>query len=214
MSLHLFITFLGVSLVVIMTPGPDTAMTIRNTLFGGRAGGILTALGIATGQTIWAFATSIGIVALLVASAPLFLAIKYAGAAYLIYLGVQALRMAFRRQLEGKVAAQSVATLTRPLRARDAFRQGVVSDLGNPKMAVFFASLLPQFVPSGGANFISLMSLGLIFALLTFAWLVLYAAVIARAGHFLQQPGIRRVLEGVTGTLLIALGIRIAVEQR
>ena len=91
-----FLAFLGVSLIVIVTPGPDTAVTIRNTLIGGRSGGVSTALGIAGGQAIWAFATSIGIVTLLVASAPLFLAVKYAGAAYLAYLGVQALRDAIR----------------------------------------------------------------------------------------------------------------------
>jgi threonine/homoserine/homoserine lactone efflux protein len=91
-----FLAFLGVSLIVIVTPGPDTAITIRNTLFGGRSSGFLTALGIASGQSIWAFGTSLGAVALLVASQPLFLAVKYAGAAYLVYLGVQALREAVR----------------------------------------------------------------------------------------------------------------------
>ena len=90
----LFLAYVGVALVVIMTPGPDTAITIRNTLFGGRAGGIFTALGIACGLTIWAIATSAGIVALLVASEPLFLAVKYAGAAYLVFLGIHALREA------------------------------------------------------------------------------------------------------------------------
>lgn len=212
--MHTFLTFLGVSLVVIMTPGPDTAMTIRNTLFGGRAGGIFTALGIAVGQTIWAFATSIGIVALLVASAPLFLAVKYAGAAYLIYLGIQALRVALAHQVATPDNISLALPQARRLRARDAFRQGIVSDLSNPKMAVFFASLLPQFVPAGETSFIALMSLGLVFAALTFAWLTLYAAVIARAGRFLRQPRIRRTIEGITGTLLIGLGIRIAAEQR
>src|SRR4029079_6216182 len=91
----LFLAFIGVSLVVIMTPGPDTAITIRNTLFGGAGGGIFTALGISCGLTIWALETSAGIVALLVASEPLFMALKYAGAAYLIYLGFHALREAF-----------------------------------------------------------------------------------------------------------------------
>src|SRR5216684_178412 len=85
------LTFLGISILVIVTPGPDTAITIRNTLAGGRAGGIATALGVATGQAIWALATSVGIVALLVTSEPLFLAVKYAGAAYLVVLGGQAL---------------------------------------------------------------------------------------------------------------------------
>ena len=86
-----FLAFIGVSLLVIVTPGPDTAITIRNTLAGGRIGGIFTALGIACGQTIWAVATSFGIVALLIASEPLFLTLKYAGAAYLAFLGIQAL---------------------------------------------------------------------------------------------------------------------------
>jgi threonine/homoserine/homoserine lactone efflux protein len=92
----LFLAFIGVSLIVICTPGPDTAITIRNTLLGGRTAGVLTALGIAAGQTIWAVATSAGVVALLIASEPLFLGIQYAGAAYLVLLGLLALHEAFR----------------------------------------------------------------------------------------------------------------------
>ena len=91
-----FMAFLGVSAVVIMTPGPDTAVTVRNTLLGGRLAGILTALGISAGQAIWALATSFGVVALLVASEFLFQAVKYAGAAYLIWLGLHALIGAWR----------------------------------------------------------------------------------------------------------------------
>src|SRR5882672_12662327 len=90
------LAFLGISALVIMTPGPDTAITIRNTLLGGRIGGLATALGVAVGQAIWALATSAGIVALLVASEPVFLAVKYAGAAYLVILGAQALFQALR----------------------------------------------------------------------------------------------------------------------
>jgi threonine/homoserine/homoserine lactone efflux protein len=209
----LFLAFLGVSLVVIVTPGPDTAITIRNTLFGGRSGGIFTALGIASGQTIWAFATSAGIVALLVASEPLFLAVKYAGAAYLILLGIQALREAIWPVGHAKGQAPTDG-FTRRLRPLAAFRQGLISDLGNPKMAVFFASLLPQFVPSGAATFSALLLLGAVFSLMTFTWLALYAILIARAGDFLRRPRIRRAIEGVTGTLLIGLGARIAAEQR
>lgn len=209
--MSLFLAFLGVSFIVIATPGPDTAMTIRNTLLGGRQGGIMTAAGIAVGQTIWALMTSIGLVALLIASEHLFLALKYAGAVYLIYLGVLALREAFR-----KGAAPSAATTipARRLTSRAAFRQGIVSDLGNPKMAVFFASLLPQFVPAGNASFGNLMLLGVVFAVMTFAWLALYAAVIDKAGDVLRRSAIRRAIEGVTGAVLIALGLRIAAEQR
>ena len=102
-----FLAFLGVSAVVIMTPGPDTAVTVRNTLLGGRFAGILTALGISTGQAIWALATSFGVVALLVASEVLFQAVKYAGAAYLIWLGLQALIGAWRGTGDGAAAARS-----------------------------------------------------------------------------------------------------------
>jgi threonine/homoserine/homoserine lactone efflux protein len=209
----LFFAFLGVSLIVIVTPGPDTAITIRNTLFGGRAGGIFTALGIATGLTIWAIATSAGIVALLVASEPLFLAVKYAGAAYLVFLGMQALREAIWPVGDAKGLALA-GSFSQRLSPRAAFRQGLISDLGNPKIAVFFASLLPQFVPSGAATFSAFLLLGIVFALITLGWLSLYATLVAKAGDFLRRPRIRRAIEGVTGTLLVGLGIRLASEQR
>ena len=206
-----FLAFLGVSAVVIMTPGPDTAVTVRNTLLGGRFTGILTALGIATGQAIWALATSFGAVALLVASEVLFQAVKYAGAAYLVWLGIQALIGAWRGSGGGVAAAYRDAPRLQPGRA---FVQGLVSDLGNPKMAVFFASLLPQFATPGEGLFAALMSLGLVFSAMTFLWLVAYACVVAKAGEVLRRPTIRRWIEGITGTLLVALGVRIAAEQR
>ena len=205
-----FMAFLGVSAIVIMTPGPDTAVTVRNTLLGGRLAGILTALGISTGQAIWALATSLGVVALLVASEVLFQAVKYAGAAYLIWLGLNALVDAWR----GAGSASAVSRSNGPrLRLGRAFAQGLISDLGNPKMAVFFASLLPQFAVPGEGMFAALMSLGLVFSLMTFLWLVAYAFVVAKAGEILRRPVIRRWIEAVTGTLLMALGLRIAAER-
>ncbi len=204
------LAFLGISILVITTPGPDTAVTIRNTLAGGRAGGIATALGVAVGLTIWAFATSAGIVALLVASKPLFLAVKYAGAAYLIWLGLQSLRAAFRPAMNPGAARMPAA---HPLAPRAAFVQGIVSDLGNPKMAAFFTSLLPQFAPSGDASFASLAALGLLFSLMTLLWLMGYALAIARVGNVLRRPAIRRTLEGITGAALIGLGLKLATED-
>ncbi|WP_027164632.1 LysE family translocator [Mesorhizobium sp. WSM3224] len=210
--MSLFLAFLGVSFIVLATPGPDTAITIRNTLLGGRMAGVFTALGISSGQTIWALATSAGIVALLVASEPLFLAVKYAGAAYLIYLGFKALQEAWRPSHQQDMA--TIAGPSRRLTSANAYRQGLISDLGNPKMAVFFASLLPQFVPPGGESFLALLCLGAVFAIMTFAWLALCATVVAKAGDFLRRPSIRRAIEGVTGIVLIGLGIRIAAEHR
>jgi threonine/homoserine/homoserine lactone efflux protein len=207
-----FLAFLGVSMIVIVTPGPDTAITIRNTLLGGRVGGIFTALGIAMGQTVWALATSVGVVAILIASEPMFVAIKYAGAMYLFYLGAQALREALRPSTPQDIA-QGRRDEQRLTKIR-AFRQGVVSDLGNPKMAVFFASLLPQFVPSGGASFLELFLRGCIFALMTLSWLILYATVVAVVGDVLRRGAMRRVVEGLTGLVLVGLGLRLAAEHR
>jgi threonine/homoserine/homoserine lactone efflux protein len=206
------LAFLGVSAIVIATPGPDTAMTIRNTLLGGRVGGVSTALGIALGQLIWALATSIGIVALLIASEPVFVAVKYAGAAYLVFLGVQALREALHPSAaRGGAGVRRGERRLAPIRA---FSQGLVSDLGNPKMAVFFASLLPQFVPPGDASFSALLLRGCIFAFMTFGWLVAYAVVVARFGDFLRRCAAGRILEGLTGAVLVTLGLRLAAEQR
>jgi threonine/homoserine/homoserine lactone efflux protein len=206
-----FLAFLGVSAIVIITPGPDTALTIRNTLLGGRKAGVATAGGVVAGQAIWALATSLGMVALLVASKPLFLAIKYAGAAYLVLLGLQALWGAI---FPGR---RSIATPSAQSRKRlgplAAFRQGLVSDLGNPKIAVFFASLLPQFVPGESTEFASLMLLGLVFCAMTFIWLAAYALMVARAGEVLLRPRVRRAIEALTGAVLIALGLRLATER-
>jgi len=204
--------FLGVSILVIVTPGPDTALTIRNTLVGGRGGGVFTAVGVATGQAVWTLAASAGIAALLVASEPAFVAVKLVGAAYLVYLGAHALWAALGRARTAQVAAHDGAQ--RALPAHVAFRQGLVSNLGNPKMAVFFTSLLPQFLPEGGASFAGLLLLGLVFCSLTLAWLSGYAVAVAKAGDLLRRPRIRRALEGVTGAMLIALGLRVATEQR
>lgn len=206
------LAFVGISVVVIVTPGPDTAITIRNTLLGGRAAGVATGLGVAIGQTLWALATALGVVALLVASEPLFLALKYAGAGYLMLLGAQALWSAWRPAPAGD-DGPAIARGSR-LRPQRALLQGIVSDLGNPKMAVFFASLLPQFVPAGADPFASVLALGAAFAVMTFAWLAAYAVVVARAGDVLRRPAVRRTVEGVTGSVLLALGLRIAAEGR
>jgi threonine/homoserine/homoserine lactone efflux protein len=94
-----------------------------------------------------------------------------------------------------------------------AFRHGLLSNLGNPKMAVFFTSLLPQFASPAGPTFVALLLLGLVFCSMTLAWLTGYAVVVAKAGDWLRQPNVSRVLEGVNGTALVALGLRLAVER-
>jgi threonine/homoserine/homoserine lactone efflux protein len=206
------VTFLGIAALVIVTPGPDTLLTVRNTLGGGRKGGLGTALGVATGQAIWTLASSAGVAALLLASAPAFAALRLVGAAYLVWLGVQAAREAlFGGGSPGH--AGDVAPGHR-LPPGAAFRQGVLSNLGNPKMAVFFTSLLPQFTPAGNASFSALLGLGLLFCAMTLVWLAGYAVVIAQAGRVFARPRIRRILAGVTGAALVALGLSVALAPR
>ena len=199
--------FLAIAIVVIVTPGQDTALTIRNTLSGGRRAGVLTALGVSSGQAVWTVATSAGLAALLVASEPAFVALKLLGAAYLLYLGGEALWSALRGR-SSRLAGTRGGT---PLRGRVAYRQGALSNLGNPKMAVFFTSLLPQF---GDGSFAGLLALGLVFCSLTLVWLSAYAVAVAKAGDMLRRPAIRRAVDAVVGVVLVAFGLRLATERR
>ncbi|HEV2902745.1 MAG TPA: LysE family translocator [Gaiellaceae bacterium] len=199
------LAFLGISVLVIVTPGQDTALEIRNSLLGGRRAGVFTALGVSTGQAVWALATSVGLAALIVAFEPAFVALKLAGAAFLVYLGAQALLAAIRGRHVERLEGGG------PLSSGVAFRQGVLSNLGNPKMAIFFTSLLPQF---GAESFGGLLALGLVFCTMTFVWLSGYAFAVARVGDVLRRPAVRRAFDAVLGVVLVALGIRLASERR
>jgi RhtB (resistance to homoserine/threonine) family protein len=205
--LLLVVAFLGVSLVVICTPGPDTALTIRNSLTGGRRAGVATAAGVACGQLAWTLASAAGLAALLQTSQLLLGWLKLLGAGYLIYLGLRSLISAWR----------SAGPVDDPALVRRAsgaeFRQGLLSNLANPKMVAFFLSLLPQFVPPGGHPIAAFALLGLVFCLLTFGWLSLYAVALERARALLRRSAVRRGIEGLTGAVLIGLGVRLAAER-
>lgn len=188
--------FVALAAVVIVTPGPDTALTVRNTLARGRPDGVLTAFGVAGGQAVWTIAASAGLVTLVAASHSVFVGVRLAGAGYLVFLGVQTLRG--RGSGHARVVPGS------------GFRQGLLSNLGNPKMAVFFTSLLPQF---GGSSFAALLALGLLFCAMTLAWLSLYALAVARMRRLLVRSRVRRALDAVTGAVLVAFGIRLAAES-
>jgi len=207
-----FIAFLGVSLLIIVTPGQDTVLTIRNTLAGGRSGGIFTAIGVSAGQLIWTLAASAGLAALLAAYEPAFVAIRIAGAAYLVYLGAQTLRSAL--EVRRSTAPDALAATTRNRRPAVIFlRQGVLSNLGNPKMVLFFTSLLPQFA-APGSGFAGLVGLGIVFCLMTLLWLTCCSVAVAAVGHVLRSSGVRRAVEAVTGATLMALGLGLAAESR
>jgi threonine/homoserine/homoserine lactone efflux protein len=187
--------FVGISAVVICTPGPDTALIVRNTLFGGRRNGVRTAAGIVCGIALWTLAASAGIAALVAASHPLFTALRVAGAAYLVWLGIETLR-----------GHRSATLAPKP---GSGYRQGLLSNLGNPKIAVFFTSLLPQF----GSGFLQLTALGLLFCAMGAVWLTGYALVVARARGLVLRPRIRRAVDTITGITLVAFGARLATER-
>jgi threonine/homoserine/homoserine lactone efflux protein len=193
------IGFVLVAALVICTPGQDTALTIRNALLGGRGNGLRTAQGVAVGQALWTVAASAGIAALVAASQPVFTAIRIAGAAYLVWLGLQALAAAVRGRRHEE----------RPCGSAAGFRQGLLSNLANPKMAIFFTSLLPQF----GTGFGDLLALGLLFSTMTLAWLSAYALAVARTKRLLVRGRVRRALDAVTGLALVTFGARLAAER-
>jgi threonine/homoserine/homoserine lactone efflux protein len=206
-SLAQYLAFLGVSLLVICTPGQDTALTIRNTLLGGRRTGVATAAGVAAGQASWTLATSLGLAVVLVASGPLFTAVRLAGAAYLIYLGGRSLIKAARRSAE----EHGTEAAPHRLAPRSGFWQGLLSNLSNAKMVAFFISLLPQFAgphPSFGL----LLALGLNFCLLTLAWLTGYSLAVDRMSRLLRKVSIRRAIDALVGTVLVGLGLRLSGE--
>src|SRR4051794_18320712 len=202
--------FLAVSVVVILLPGPDTAVVTRNALRDGLRGAVATSVGVVAGLFVWTLTASLGVAALLRASAPAFLALKLVGACYLAYLGARTLWDAYRNRAPG---ARTVAGGRRTHWAVS-LRQGLLSDLGNPKIAVFFTSFLPQFVPAHAQPLIRLEALGLVFCTITLAWLLLYSVLVARTGDLLRTGRMRRALDAVTGVVLIGLGGRLALERR
>ena len=208
-----FLAFLGIALVVICVPGPDTALTIRNAMVGGRRGGISTAAGVASGQLVWTVAASFGIAGLLLASAPAFQAVRWAGAVYLIFLGLRSLWSAARGSHSRPGPADDpriiISTQLRPGRA---FRQGLLSNLANPKMAAFFLSLLPQFVPAGAGSLVRSLLLGAIFCLMTFAWLTGYAVLVDRMREVLRRGLVKRLIDAVAGAVLVGFGIRVVAQ--
>jgi threonine/homoserine/homoserine lactone efflux protein len=204
--------FIAISALVIIVPGPDTAVVVRNALRAGLRGALATSVGVVAGLAVWTVTASVGLAALLRASEPAFVALKLAGAIYLAYLGARSLWEAVRPS--APAAAGEGRSTRAAQRGLVSLRQGLVSDLGNPKIAVFFTSFLPQFVRGHDASFVPLMTLGLIFCALTTVWLAGYSVLVARAGDLLRGGRLRRALDGVTGAVLIGLGVRLALERR
>jgi threonine/homoserine/homoserine lactone efflux protein len=207
---HLW-SFLGVAAVLVITPGPDMALVTRNALLHGRRAALSTALGINAGLLIWTVAAAFGLAAVVRASAVAFTVLKVAGAAYLLWLGVQALRAARRRAPRAHGGGAREPRRVGGLRG---FRQGLASNVANPKIAVLFTSLLPQFASPGEPGLVPFLLLGGLFVAMGLVWLCGYAIVASAASAVLERPRIKAAVDRVTGVVLVALGVRLATEPR
>jgi len=195
------LAYFAVSTLLIVTPGPDTALVVRNALRSGPRAASLSALGVAVGSAVWAFASILGLAVILEASLIAFVLLKLAGAAYLCYLGL--------RSLGGPGGARTRARASH----RTAFAQGVLNNLLNPKAAVIFVAVMPQFIEVGDppARFV-LMLAG--YEGIMLVWLNLYAVVLGRVGRTAAADRVRRWFDRAAGVVLIALGLRLAFEER
>lgn len=208
MGAHLLV-FIGVAAIVIVVPGPDTAVITKNVLVHGRRAAFGTSLGVSAGLSVWTLAAAIGVASLVRASAVAFTVLKLIGALYLVWLGLQALRAA------GHADSGALRSANKPpMGALGGFRQGFLSDLANPKIGIFFTSLLPQFVDPGHPVLFPFLALGAVFVLMTVVWLSAYCLIAARAAATLQRPRVRAAMDRFTGVVLIALGLRLAIEHR
>jgi RhtB (resistance to homoserine/threonine) family protein len=208
-----FAAWIAVAVVLIVTPGPDTALIIRNTLRAGARSASLSAVGVAVGSAAWAAASVIGVAALLESSDAAFTVFKFAGAAYLVYLGLRTLAPTLRPAVAGAADPASTANAPATVSAGSAFLQGVLNNLLNPKAGAIFATVMPQFIePGDSTSRLILMVLG--YDAIVVAWLCAYALVISRVRRTTAGARFRKGLDRVTGTVMVGLGVRLALESR
>jgi threonine/homoserine/homoserine lactone efflux protein len=192
-------TFVPIAALLTITPGAGMAMVVRSTVRGGRRAALLTVLGNEIGVVVWAGLSVLGISALVAASEVAFLVLKVGGAAILVWLGVQSL------------LGRSTA-VTRP--SRSAFRDGLVTSLANPKLAVFYVALFPQFVDGRASVLPTTLLMTALVVTFDFAWYTGLAALVSRAKHEIGRSRVTRWVERTTGAVLVGLGLRVALEQR
>ena len=201
----LFLAGLAVLALLTISPGADMALVAKITLERGRRDALLATMGICSGLLVHATASALGLSVILATSAEAFTVVKLVGAAYLVYLGVQALRSSFRRDTVAAVA---------PRRATSPFVQGLLSNVLNPKVAVFYLTFMPQFMSPGDNVLVRSLAFAVAHGIMGVAWLTAYAYVLSRISVVLGRSGVRRWLERVTGGVLMALGLRLALERR
>ncbi|MGI8687510.1 MAG: LysE family translocator [Thermomicrobiales bacterium] len=214
---HRLLAFLGIAAILIITPGVDMALVTKNALRHGRNTAIVTAFGVNAGLLVWTIAAALGVAGILRASATAFTVLKLLGAGYLIFLGLQALWLSFHGSSEAERDSRATRVAHAPLpplSAQRAFRQGLLSNLFNPKIAIFFTSFLPQFIAPTDSVLGKSLLLGVLFTAMTVAWLTGYATFASKAGDLLCRPRIKAAMDRLTACVLIAFGLRLATEHR
>jgi threonine/homoserine/homoserine lactone efflux protein len=207
------LTFAGLAALLTITPGADMALVTKNARAAGRKAAVLTTLGINIGLLSWATASAVGLAAILSASATAFTILKLVGGAYLILLGLQTIWQT-RRGEEPRIEEVRADRPGQRAARGSAFRQGLLTNLLNPKIAVFYTTLLPQFISPRDPVFLKSMLLAAIHNLLGCVWLTGYAYFVVKTGDLLRCPTVKRILDRATGAVLITLGLRLAFEER
>ena len=200
------LVFLSVIALLTISPGVDMAVVARSALTGGRGAAFATTLGVMAGLVVWAVASALGVAALLAASQVAYDTLRLAGAAYLVWLGVQSLLAARRGEHQPLAVAGA--------RSSSPFRQGLLTNLFNPKIAVFYSTFLPQFIAPGDPVLLMSLALAGVHILMGLVWLSLYAWALDRAAARFRGSRVRRTLDALTGTVLVGLGLRLAAERR
>jgi threonine/homoserine/homoserine lactone efflux protein len=206
-----FGSYVVVAALLIVTPGPDTALVTRHALLAGRRAASFTTLGVGVGSILWAMASMLGIAVLLERSVVIFSVWKLLGAAYLGYLGLRSLIGSFKSRKIAPVLPSNAKKTH--LGEWVAFRQGLLNNLLNPKAGAIFATALPAFISPGDPP-LRLVLMMLAYEAILLGWLNLYSFEISRAGQSRFGTRVRTLLQGVTGVVLIVLGVRLAFEQK
>jgi threonine/homoserine/homoserine lactone efflux protein len=209
--LHTLLTFLPVAALLSITPGAATALVVRNAVRGGRRHAFFTTSGSSIGVLAWGCFAAVGIATLVATSAAAFDAVKLAGAAVLLVIGLWSL---LARGELGAPAVFGRAGAGVAVSGRAALREGLITSLANPKLAVFFVALFPQFIPRGAAVLPSAVGMATVIVAVDLIWYSTLAFLVARARRAFVDGGWGRRVERLTGAVLIALGIRLALERR
>lgn len=204
------LAFTLLAALMTMSPGADTLLVVRNALRGGRRDGIATAVGICSGLYVHATLSAFGLSVILMHSAAAFTALKFAGAAYLVWLGWQSLRAAAR----GMPAAEATGAEAARVPASRSWREGFLTNLLNPKVIVFYLALLPQFIGADDPVFRKSLLLAAIHAVEGIAWFAVVSVMVDRSRRFFLRPLLRRWIDAACGAFLVALGVRLAMQRQ